>query len=214
MLPYFPNAHALIVHRGSHGARSDIERGMPEVMQKVFEFLKTGRRQQLPINVELPYKGFPLQMLDTNIRLSGERTPEVNATPGEERQPRGNANPDEEERGVQGESVDSSDFEVWATDQGGTAGRLLMYHSNTLTADPADARPEVVDLAGTLAALCQQQTGTAPAGAHMLASIPLARTPSSRLWRKARCVSRRALSRAGRMHRRWRPATCRRARAK
>jgi pimeloyl-ACP methyl ester carboxylesterase len=57
MLPYFPNAHALIVHRGDHGARAEIERRMPDVMEKIFEFLRTGRRNQLPVNVELPYEG-------------------------------------------------------------------------------------------------------------------------------------------------------------
>jgi hypothetical protein len=27
------------------------------VMEKIFEFLRTGRRNQLPVNVELPYEG-------------------------------------------------------------------------------------------------------------------------------------------------------------
>jgi pimeloyl-ACP methyl ester carboxylesterase len=60
ILPYFPNSRALTVHRGDHGARADvIERTMPDVMQKVFEFLKTGKttgkKAQLPVRVEAPY---------------------------------------------------------------------------------------------------------------------------------------------------------------
>jgi pimeloyl-ACP methyl ester carboxylesterase len=62
ILPYFPKAHALIVHRGPHGAREEIERNMPEVMQKVFEFLRSGRTEQLPVRVELPYDGLQLPM--------------------------------------------------------------------------------------------------------------------------------------------------------
>jgi pimeloyl-ACP methyl ester carboxylesterase len=54
ILPYFPNGHVLVVHRGPHGARGEIERDMPDVMQKVLEFLRTGRTEQLPVKVELP----------------------------------------------------------------------------------------------------------------------------------------------------------------
>lgn len=55
ILPYFPNGHVLRVHRGPHGARAEIEREMPDVMKNVLEFLRTGRTEQLPMKVELPY---------------------------------------------------------------------------------------------------------------------------------------------------------------
>ena len=52
--PYFPNSRTLYVHRGTHGARADIERTRPDVMAPILEFLKTGNTSQLPTNVELP----------------------------------------------------------------------------------------------------------------------------------------------------------------
>jgi pimeloyl-ACP methyl ester carboxylesterase len=52
--PYFPNSRAIIVHGGAHSARTDMERLMPSVMQKVFEFLRSGRMDHLPIDLELP----------------------------------------------------------------------------------------------------------------------------------------------------------------
>ena len=54
IVPYFPNSRTLYVHRGTHGARSDIERTRPDVMTLIVEFLKTGNTSQLPTNVALP----------------------------------------------------------------------------------------------------------------------------------------------------------------
>jgi pimeloyl-ACP methyl ester carboxylesterase/DNA-binding beta-propeller fold protein YncE len=169
MLPYFPNAHALIVHRGTHGARSEIEFSMPELMEKMFEFLKTGRRTQLPVNVELPYRGFPLLMFDTDATPGADGQLEGSTALQEDRQPRGSNTLDGHERKVRGQRVDSSNFEVWATDPNGTAGTLYIYDGETLTVDPGGARPEVVDFGDALAALCQRQTGTAPTRAATLA---------------------------------------------
>ncbi len=59
-------------------------------------------------------------------------------------------------------------FEVWALDQSGTAGTLYVYDGLALGASPTRATPEVIDLAGTVAALCSSQTGAAPTRAHML----------------------------------------------
>jgi pimeloyl-ACP methyl ester carboxylesterase len=53
MLPYFPNSRAIVVHRGTHSARADVERLMPDVMSKVLEFLRSGRMEQLPVSLEL-----------------------------------------------------------------------------------------------------------------------------------------------------------------
>lgn len=54
ILPYFRNGAALLVHRGTHGARSDLERDRPDVMAPILEFLRTGQRSQLPTSVDLP----------------------------------------------------------------------------------------------------------------------------------------------------------------
>jgi DNA-binding beta-propeller fold protein YncE len=63
---------------------------------------------------------------------------------------------------------DRADFEVWVTDQSGTAGRLFIYDGETLIDEGARATPEIVDLGGAVAALCQQQTGSPPVRAHMM----------------------------------------------
>jgi len=60
------------------------------------------------------------------------------------------------------------EFEVWVIDQSGTAGTLYIYDGKDLIEDTAQAVPEVIDLGGAVSALCQQQTGTAPARAHMV----------------------------------------------
>lgn len=65
---------------------------------------------------------------------------------------------------------ETADFEIWAVDQAGTAGMLYIYDGETLIAD-ASARPQVVDLTRA-AALCEQQTGSGPTRAHMLAFAP------------------------------------------
>jgi hypothetical protein len=61
----------------------------------------------------------------------------------------------------------ASSYEVWAIDQSGAAGRLYGYDGATLTASPATAVPELVDLAA-VASFCTAQTGSAPSRAHML----------------------------------------------
>lgn len=62
----------------------------------------------------------------------------------------------------------SAEFEVWVTDQSGSAGTLYIYKGNDLTDKAEEAVPEVIDLAGAVSTLCQQQTGSAPTRAHML----------------------------------------------
>jgi pimeloyl-ACP methyl ester carboxylesterase len=54
IMPYFRTSWAILVHRGTHGARSDLERDRPDVMQTILEFLKTGHTGHLPKEVELP----------------------------------------------------------------------------------------------------------------------------------------------------------------
>lgn len=62
---------------------------------------------------------------------------------------------------------DRSDFEVWAIDQAGTGGTLHIYDGETLIEDPSRTA-HVLELSA-VTALCQQQTGSAPVRAHMLA---------------------------------------------
>ncbi len=60
-----------------------------------------------------------------------------------------------------------NDFEVWVTEQSGTAGKLYIYPGKALIKDPATARPEVVDLGGAVGAMCTADTGAAPTRAHI-----------------------------------------------
>jgi hypothetical protein len=61
---------------------------------------------------------------------------------------------------------ETSDFEVWAVDQAGTAGMLYIYDGETLIRD-ASTRPEIIDLTAA-GRLCEQQTGSIPTRGHML----------------------------------------------
>ena len=61
-----------------------------------------------------------------------------------------------------------ADFEVWVTDQSGTAGTLYTYDGKDLIDRAEKAVPQVIDLGGAVSTLCQQQTGSAPTRAHML----------------------------------------------
>ena len=58
MLPYFPNSRAILVHRGSHGARYAIFARQPQVMEAALRFLKTGETQALPVSVSLDVPKF------------------------------------------------------------------------------------------------------------------------------------------------------------
>jgi len=58
MLPYFPNGRAILVHRGTHGARSLLSVHRPEVLAAVIEFLKSGDTQGLPAATSFPAPTF------------------------------------------------------------------------------------------------------------------------------------------------------------
>jgi len=69
--------------------------------------------------------------------------------------------------------------EIWATDQSGSAGRLLIYDAHHVHLDAVNARPEIVLLdpdtdpnTQTVGDLCAVQTGTTPTRGHMLAFNP------------------------------------------
>jgi pimeloyl-ACP methyl ester carboxylesterase len=53
MLPYFSKRHAIVVHRGGHGAYAALLQQLPKVKTQVLSFLRSGQLAQLPVNVEL-----------------------------------------------------------------------------------------------------------------------------------------------------------------
>ncbi|MDI3292016.1 alpha/beta hydrolase, partial [Polyangium sp. 15x6] len=58
LLPYFPNGHAILVHRAGHDGTFYQLRGEPAAKQAVYEFLKTGKKEGLPAEVTLPVPKF------------------------------------------------------------------------------------------------------------------------------------------------------------
>lgn len=58
ILPFFLNSRAIIVHRGTHGARKAMLDEHPEVLEKLIEFLKSGSLQNLPVETSLPVPDF------------------------------------------------------------------------------------------------------------------------------------------------------------
>ncbi|MGQ0592522.1 MAG: hypothetical protein ACT4QB_07700 [Gammaproteobacteria bacterium] len=63
-------------------------------------------------------------------------------------------------------------FEVWGTEQSGTAGKLYIYDSEDLIKDPSAAVPEVVDLGGAVSTQCATDTGSTPTRAHIVLFNP------------------------------------------
>lgn len=59
-------------------------------------------------------------------------------------------------------------FEVWVTEQSGTAGKLYIYDGKDLTHHASTTVPEVVDLSGAVSAQCMNDTGAAPTRAHIV----------------------------------------------
>ncbi|WP_338868852.1 alpha/beta hydrolase [Myxococcus stipitatus] len=60
LLPFFPNGHAIQVHRGGHDGTFYLLRNEPAAKSAVYEFLRTGKTAGLPHEVTLPVPGFPL----------------------------------------------------------------------------------------------------------------------------------------------------------
>lgn len=58
MLPYFPNGRTLLVHRGMHGARYHLLDEQPAVREAIFEFLRTGDPNPVPLTAELAAPAF------------------------------------------------------------------------------------------------------------------------------------------------------------
>lgn len=53
MLPWFPNAHMIIVHRAQHGGTFQWLRTRPDAAAKAYEFLRSGRVADLPVEIAL-----------------------------------------------------------------------------------------------------------------------------------------------------------------
>ncbi|MGH8523357.1 MAG: hypothetical protein ACREXY_03845 [Gammaproteobacteria bacterium] len=70
--------------------------------------------------------------------------------------------------GARLEAHDDKDFEVWATDQSGTAGKLHIYNGEDLIDDPNSAVAEVIDLGGAVSTQCTTDTGSTPTRAHIV----------------------------------------------
>jgi pimeloyl-ACP methyl ester carboxylesterase len=58
--PYFPNGRVLIATHGRHGVLDPIALALPEVMETLLEFLRTGSTDNLPARVTLPVPEFSM----------------------------------------------------------------------------------------------------------------------------------------------------------
>ncbi len=60
LLPYYPNGHAILVHRGGHDGTFYQLREDPIAKQAVYDFLKTGKMTGLPVAISLPAPRFAI----------------------------------------------------------------------------------------------------------------------------------------------------------
>jgi pimeloyl-ACP methyl ester carboxylesterase len=58
MLPYFPNARAIVVHRGTHHSREPLFAERPDIAAGVMRFLRSGEADGLPAEATLPAPAF------------------------------------------------------------------------------------------------------------------------------------------------------------
>jgi hypothetical protein len=58
MLPYFPNARAILVHRGGHHSREPLSAQRPDIAVSVVRFLRSGETDGLPAEAALPAPAF------------------------------------------------------------------------------------------------------------------------------------------------------------
>jgi hypothetical protein len=57
-LPYFPNARAILVHRGRHHSREPLFAERPDIAASVVRFLRSGETDGLPTEAALPARAF------------------------------------------------------------------------------------------------------------------------------------------------------------
>ena len=60
LLPYFPNGHAIVVHRAGHDGTFYQLREQPAAKAAVYEFLRTGEMKNLPVSVSLSLPKFTI----------------------------------------------------------------------------------------------------------------------------------------------------------
>jgi pimeloyl-ACP methyl ester carboxylesterase len=60
MLPYFPNARAVLVHRGRHQSREPLFAERPDIAVRLTRFLRSGETDGLPAEATLPAPVFDL----------------------------------------------------------------------------------------------------------------------------------------------------------
>jgi pimeloyl-ACP methyl ester carboxylesterase len=60
LLPYFPKGHAILVHRGGHDGTFYQLREQPRLKAAVYEFLRTGQMENLPVSVSLSVPKFTI----------------------------------------------------------------------------------------------------------------------------------------------------------
>jgi pimeloyl-ACP methyl ester carboxylesterase len=60
LLPYFPNARAVLVHRGTHHSREPLFALRPDIAAQVLRFLRSGETDGLPVAATLPAPAFDL----------------------------------------------------------------------------------------------------------------------------------------------------------
>ncbi|SDW64859.1 alpha/beta hydrolase [Lysobacter enzymogenes] len=58
LLPYFRNGRAIVVHRGGHDGAFYLLRDAPQAKKAVYEFLRSGRDEGLPAQVDAPLPKF------------------------------------------------------------------------------------------------------------------------------------------------------------
>jgi len=60
LLPYFPNARAVLVHRGTHHSREPLFAQRPDIAARVLEFLRSGEADGLPVEATLQTLAFDI----------------------------------------------------------------------------------------------------------------------------------------------------------
>ncbi|BAV99252.1 alpha/beta fold hydrolase [Lysobacter enzymogenes] len=58
LLPYFRNGRAIVVHRGGHDGAFYLLRDAPQAKKAVYEFLRSGRDEGLPVEIDAPLPKF------------------------------------------------------------------------------------------------------------------------------------------------------------
>lgn len=70
LLPYFPNGHAILVHRAGHDGTFYQLRGEPAAKKAIYDFLRTGRMDGLPVAVTVPLPKFELPAFAPPVRAA------------------------------------------------------------------------------------------------------------------------------------------------